>query len=237
MSKLYHIGLYLTNRKLSLYYKKEPRLSTFICKREQDIPETALFVSRITTDKPKQVADEIRQYYIAQHKRNYYIGLYITKPMFDHQNKVASFAAKDENNFPKSAFYSKLITTDTPGQETIKLLEEYLKHNKVQFRIGCVGQYSDGGKVHTAICLGQYKEEIQLLFLTSNEKWNKFARLATKEELGLVGLKNTKLTYLAPVCRPVQHIFWTNQRLPNHRVENLIKEFFKPELMDQILKF
>jgi hypothetical protein len=175
--------------------------------------------------------------------RVYYVGVFLTQPKPGREPKIAQFACKDKEKIPATVLFCKLIETNDATKEANKVLEEYLAGNskkEVQsdLKIGYVCNHSDGCRTHAAICVGIHNNEFKLLFFTSTIKWNKFSRLATEEELAFAGFSNkdNSKTYLAPVCRSKEDIFWTDRKLPVHRIKELDNEFFKPNLMKEIVR-
>lgn len=102
--------------------------------------------------------------------------------------------------------------------------------------VGRVGHHSDGGRVHSLICLSVEDGECAVLFLSAHPWWNPFSRPMTEEEAIFVGWPK-KQTHLAPVFRPFSEISWTPRYFPEHRVEDLKAEFFTPAYTPRIRKF
>lgn len=114
------------------------------------------------------------------------------------------------------------------------LLGEYVSGARRPSNIGAVGYHADGGRVHTAICVGVDHDDCLLLFLTSHPTWNRFARPITKEEAAFAGYSFNTNTYLAPVFRNSGNISWSGRRLPSHRIDELRDEFFTAANLNEI---
>ncbi len=102
--------------------------------------------------------------------------------------------------------------------------------------VGRVGNHTDGGRVHTLICLWKEGEDCAVLFLSAHSRWNPFARRLTQDESIFIGFPRNE-TSLAPVFRSFSEIYWTDRYFPDHRVEDLKKEFFRPDRIPRIRKF
>lgn len=101
---------------------------------------------------------------------------------------------------------------------------------------GRVFHHSDGGRVHSGICVGTLSGDLMLLFMTTNVEWNPFCRRITRDEHAMTGFpsKNKRMTYLAPVIRPDTEVTWTEVTIPEHRSAALRAEFFKIDDLDEI---
>ncbi len=91
---------------------------------------------------------------------------------------------------------------------------------------GSVAMHLDRGKQHLAIILETAGREAFALFLTSNPRWSKGSRPATREELALAGVHHSRQTYLAPAIRlSVEFERLHTVDFPEHRIESLRSEF------------
>jgi hypothetical protein len=102
--------------------------------------------------------------------------------------------------------------------------------------VGLVGHHTDGGRVHTAFCVGVYEGECMLLFLTSHPSWNPYARPLRRDEAPFSGYTWNPMTYLAPVLRDGRSVSWSGGSLPQHRVEALREEFFRPDCISLVAR-
>ena len=94
---------------------------------------------------------------------------------------------------------------------------------------GDVIVHSDGEGHHLGVYLGQVETKGCVLFCTSSNEWNPKARKVTRDELILLGKPDGAIsrgTYFAPVMRPLRDLFRKGYSFPEHRVIDLMKEFF-----------
>lgn len=132
--------------------------------------------------------------------------------------------------------HGKVANNYTRGQglELAELAESHIQREKMASTFdGRVGHHSDGDKVHTLIALSVEEDDVVCLLLTSNPLWNPYTRRLSKEEAVFVGWPRGN-TFLAPVYRSLSEVFWTDRYFPDHRVDDLRKEFFPPERIAHI---
>jgi len=199
----------------------------------------------------------VSEHFILFHKK---IGWVLTmsqdiKPkkhygIYKNQNgELCSFIVDHSVDVPnpiRNKILTKRTTRDDPEPLVNELLNYYNQYRKIspknigkpENKIGKLCDYADGDKIHSAISVGYYNNEYMLLFLTSSNAWNPFARPIKEEEASFFLWSNrNKTTYLAPVLRSARYITWnTDRRFPNHRVLELYKEFFENKI-DKILKY
>lgn len=157
-----------------------------------------------------------------------YYGVYQTR------KGLRSFIVKNPDSAPSDALEIR-STTGKDVQNLAKVMLSDYENGRVKpSLVGLVGHHADGGRVHTAVCVGTDQDECLLLFLTSHPTWNPYARLITKEEAGFTGFAYNAVTYLAPVLRPIESMSWTERRFPDHRVGSLRQEFFPDNLIGAI---
>lgn len=94
-----------------------------------------------------------------------------------------------------------------------------------ELRAGSIAHHVDG-KHHMAIVLHVSNQHAWAVFLTSNPSWGIKVRRATKDELALVGFVSRRPTYLSSVVRPRDDLEATDLEFPEHRVKDLLVEFF-----------
>ncbi len=114
-----------------------------------------------------------------------------------------------------------LAEYEVPHSEPSKVLEDG------SLTAGSLAWYNDGDP-HVAIVLESGPIETLAVFCTSRPDWNAYARLATPEEVALIGLpkKHGIVTHLAPVLRPTGHFdAMPRPAFPAYRVEELRREF------------
>jgi hypothetical protein len=89
---------------------------------------------------------------------------------------------------------------------------------------GSIVTHEDADGHHFAIVLEVEGNRAELLFLSS-KRFGRRCREATKDELALTGFVYTKKTYLCLVTRSVSDLCSQGVNFPEHRVQDLIKEF------------
>lgn len=95
-------------------------------------------------------------------------------------------------------------------------------------RPGSIVVCADSQGHHIGVVLDASEEDVWLLFCTSNPYWNPKSRKLTTEELSLLGFpKRSRTTYFAPVYQPRNVMSLMEHTFPQHRVEELLKEFRK----------
>jgi hypothetical protein len=118
--------------------------------------------------------------------------------------------------------------------DTIQAEEAYSKAELMLSEINCPGKYkvlrgdvahhSDCQGSHQAVVLGEIDDMVMAVFVTSSVGFG--VRRASVEELGCLGYRNTRDTYLAPVIRPMKEFTSEGFKFPEYRVQELIDEFF-----------
>lgn len=165
-----------------------------------------------------------------------FYGVYRTK------NGLRSFVVREEKSIPKTAV--EIFQTEGPANA---LAREILQRHETQevvvpsarpldWMTGRIGHHADGGPVHTAICVGVDLGDCLLLFMTSHPNWNPYSRPLRKDEAPFTGFSWNSMTFLAPVLRAGDSVSWTDRQIPDHRVESLRAEFFRPEWLSHIYR-
>lgn len=112
-------------------------------------------------------------------------------------------------------------------------VEHQLTHPSSLDGAGKVFHHSDGGRVHSGICVGTLGPDLMLLFMTTSPNWNPLCRRMTREEQVMIGFPIRRITYLAPVLRP-DGVTWSGSEIPDHRTSALRREFFTMESVEAI---
>lgn len=131
---------------------------------------------------------------------------------------------KIEHSADSRAFYKRHAGTNT----LIKAKDpepEAPVEPELKVVAGAVVVCSDSQGSHVAIVLELRPGMSHVLMLTSRPGWNRFARLATDDELMLCGRPLRKRTYLAPTDFPTSHLTLLHGVFPAHRLEALRTEF------------
>lgn len=164
----------------------------------------------------------------SESKSTRFYGIYRTK------KGLRSFIVKSRQAAPVEAIEVRVTSSGDASILAKNLLNDYDLGRYRPTSVGLVGHHADGGRVHTAVCVGIDHDECLLLFLTSHPQWNPYARLITRDEAGFTGFAYNTVTYLAPVLRPIESMSWTERRFPDHRVKDLRQEFFPEERIGAI---
>ena len=157
----------------------------------------------------------------------YYFGVYKNK------DKYQRFLCKSPTNFPTNIVSIKLkqLKSSEAEKESIDYFNEYVKNHYIS--PGDIVYFIDNQAIHTAIVIEFDIENSKMLFVTSNPYWHPYSRPITSTEEAMLGYPNrNKTSYLAPVIRPSKFIKHTNNSMPHHRVEELIREFTEEKFLD-----
>lgn len=100
---------------------------------------------------------------------------------------------------------------------------------ETELKPGDVVVHGDGNATHKAILLKlkSTPDRALCLFFTSNPEWGVVSRRATKDEIALVALVERRETYLTSAIRPVEDLSPTGLTFPEHRIPELLMEFFQ----------
>jgi len=91
--------------------------------------------------------------------------------------------------------------------------------------VGSVATHDDGDGNHQAIILDLPNSTSAWAVFFSSKPYGRVSRLATKDEIALAGFVSSKSTYLNLVMRPVIDFFSCGITFPEHRIEDLRKEY------------
>jgi hypothetical protein len=104
----------------------------------------------------------------------------------------------------------------------VPVVEGLLLSTPVTLGAGSICTHNDGTSHHMAVVVDVVGEMAHALFLTTNPRWNYYARLATPAEATLLGQRSERPSYLAPVVRPVREFYRSTGETP---VEDYQREF------------
>lgn len=92
-------------------------------------------------------------------------------------------------------------------------------------KIGSIADHSDNIRIHRSIILDIRDQLVLALFISSNPRWNSHSRLASSDELSIIGYHAKQISYLIPVVRSIEDFSTSDLTIPDYRLEELRKEF------------
>lgn len=143
---------------------------------------------------------------------------------------IAFVSRKKPTNFKYIyEIYHELISSKEAFEKTAKIIErinnEYYSLNDYNIQPGSVVHHIDDGN-HVSIVIDINGDFANLLFVTSNPRWNNQARKISVEESALLGFKSNNVnSYLAPVIRSILDCSSRGIIFPDYRVNDFRKEF------------
>ena len=157
----------------------------------------------------------------------YYIGKY------KNIDGVKFFIFKEDKYLKnkETLYIQDYIVFEGDGTDANKAFKEYVDRQKgnagSRLIVGDVGYYQDSDGGHHALILGIENDYLQMLFLTSSDRWSNKARLITDEERHLLGRPSIEYdNYFAPVTRINLFFKPLGFSFPEYRVKELIEEFY-----------
>lgn len=123
---------------------------------------------------------------------------------------------------------SGLITSKEAHDRAKDLFDQYCnKSNKSNksLKSGSVADHSDNIRIHRSIILDIHDQSVLALFVSSNPHWNSYSRLASSDELSIIGYHAKQISYLIPVVRSIEDFSTSDLTIPDYRLEELRKEF------------
>lgn len=176
-------------------------------------------------------------------EKSYVIGVSVNK-----NDKLRTFVIKSPNfkinkgdnvlthkEVIATAAKAQAMATDMLAEcqvEYDKVLEERIRkftQEQDDLQPGEVIIYVDeGAKEHFAVVICPGDNVSKMLFVTSTQAWNDRSRRMTDEERNLTGMVfRNPISFFAPVVRPNVYANKCDSCYPQHRVEELEREFFQ----------
>lgn len=156
------------------------------------------------------------------------------------KKRLYSFIVRDKKKIPEDpvVIYESTASAVEIGRLVSSLLDRYnsgvtndgqtlSRRDKDKPSPGDIVHFSDNERTHTAILLEYGDVNSFVLFLTTNPLWNPLCRRMTREELSFTGwpIRESRVTYLAPVIRPTCNMTGSDKSIPTHRLHDLLLEF------------
>lgn len=176
----------------------------------------------------------MRQQQASRHS-SYIVG-YDSKNNFFivRENKFPEFKEGKEIIYHEN-FYSETILAQSKYEKFISRINSENKNKTIETKpkafyheLGAVGIYQDQfGGHHCILIQNHWDNSAKFIFLTSNPKWNSRSRKTTKDERSLLGRPEYGHdNYFAPVTRPLHSFNALDFCYPEHRVQDLLAEFW-----------
>ena len=147
----------------------------------------------------------------------------ILRQIYEYSDKIQELAKETiEEVIPNQHILSQDVI-DIILDKVVKTAEP-VNLDPDELRPGSVVTHEDSGGHHFAIILEIEGNRTELLFLSS-KRFGRRCREATKDELALTGFVYSKKTYLCLVTRYASDLCSQRLNLPEHRTQDLIREF------------
>jgi len=118
-----------------------------------------------------------------------------------------------------------LITSKEAHERAKELFNQYYGKPVKLLKSGSIADHSDNIRIHRSIILDIRDQLVLALFISSNPIWNSYSRMASDDELSIIGYHAKQTSYLVPVVRSIKDFSPSDLSFPDYRLEDLKREF------------